>query len=275
MTGRDTVFALGAIVVAIAIAMILLVGSMAAGADESGRSRFFFVNFGGRVAQPVRAAVDAGKVPVPLRAVVPFQRGVSDTARDAAGYLLVVIGVSAVLVLGRDQVLGAYHAARGSWRDQLRVFGTGVAVLLLLVSATFLGGVVLLGALAAGFRDAPTGIQFGLQVGLMTIAVFAAGFLLVTLVGFAAASWRLGDTIFGTRVMTGWAGGIPGPLVALIGATILYVLMQLPAVGGLVAFAVVAYALGTVVVARLGPGLAAPAPPPSSGSGLTWKREEG
>jgi hypothetical protein len=53
-----------------------------------------------------------------------------------------------------------------------------------------------------------------------------------------------------------WAGGIPGPLVALIGATILYVLMQLPAVGGLVAFAVVAYALGAVVVARLG---AAPA----------------
>jgi hypothetical protein len=58
--------------------------------------------------------------------------------------------------------------------------------------------------------------------------------------------------------MTGWAGGIPGPLVALIGATILYVLMQLPAVGGLVAFVVVAYALGTVIVARLGPGPAAP-----------------
>ena len=194
----------------------------------------------------------ASEVPVPLRAVVPFQRGVSDTARDAAGYLLVVIGVSAVLVLGRDQVLGAYHAARGGWRDQLRVLGTGVAVLLLLASTTFLGGVVLLGALAAGFREAPTGIQLGLQVGLMTMAVFAAGFLLVTIVGFAAASWRLGDTLLGIPAMTRWAGGIPGPLVALIGATILYVLMQLPAVGGLVAFAVIAYALGAVVVARLG-----------------------
>ena len=256
MSGRDTVFALGAIVIALAIATILLVGSMAAGADETGRSRsFFFVNFGNRAA-PVRTAAAAGDVPIPLRAVVPFQRGVSDTARDAAGYLLVVIGVSAVLVLGRTQVLGAYHAARGTWRDQLRVLGTGVAVLLLLASATFLGGVVLLGALAAGFREAPAAIQFGLQVGLMTMAVFVAALLLVTFVGFAAASWRLGDALFGLRAVNRWAGGIPGPLVALIGATILYVLMQLPAVGGIVAVAVVAYALGAVVVARLG---AAPA----------------
>jgi hypothetical protein len=260
MSGRDTVFALGAIVVAIAIATVLLVGSMAAGADDAGRSRsFFFVNFGGRVTQPARTAGGTGDVPVPLRAVVPLQRGVSDTARDAAGYLLVVIGVSAVLVLGRAQVLGAYHAARGTWRDQLRVFGTGVAVLLLLASATFLGGVVLVGGLAAGFRNAPSEIQLGLQVGLMTMAVFAAVLLLVALIGFAAASWRLGDTIFGMRQLTRWTGGIPGPLVALIGATILYVLMQLPAVGGFVAFAVVSYALGAVVIARLGPS-AMPAP---------------
>jgi hypothetical protein len=258
MNGRDTVFALGAIVIAIAIATVLLVGSMAAGADESGRSRFFFVNFGGRVTQPVRTAVGAGDVPGPLRAVLPLQRGVSDTARDAAGYLLVVIGVSAVLVLGRAQVLGAYHAARGTWRDQLRVLGTGVAVLLLLASAMFLGGVVLVGGLAAGFREAPAGIQLGLQVGLMTMAVFAAALLLIALVGFAAASWRLGDTIFGTRALARWAGGVPGPLVALIGATILYVLMQLPAVGGLIAFAVISYALGAVIIARLGPSAMAP-----------------
>jgi hypothetical protein len=252
MTGRDTVLALGAIVIALAIATVLLVGSMAAGADETGRSRsFFFVNFGNR-ATAVRPAVAAGDVPIPLRAVVPFQRGVSDTARDAAGYLLVVIGVAAVLVLGRTQVLGAYHAARGTWRDQLRVLGTGVAVLLLLASAAFLGGVVLLGALAAGFREAPAAIQFGLQVGLMTMAVFVAALLLVTFVGFAAASWRLGDALFGLRALNRWTVGIPGPLVALIGATILYVLMQLPAVGGVVAFAVIAYALGAVVVARLG-----------------------
>ena len=255
MTRRDTVFALGAIVVAIAIATVLLVGSMGASAsDESARSRFFFVNFGGRVVQPVRTAAGAGDVPVPLRPVAPFARGVSDTARDAAGYLLVVIAVSAALVLGRDQVLGAYHAARGTWREQARVLGTGIAVLLLLASAAFLGGVVLLGTLANGFREAPAGIQFGLQIGLMTMAGLAAVVMLVALIGFAATSWRLGDTLFGTRILTGWAGRIPGPLVALIGATILYVLMQLPAVGGLVAFVVIAYALGAVVVARLGPG---------------------
>lgn len=260
MTGRDTVFALAAIVVAIAIATVLLVGSMSqsTATDEQGRPRFFFANFGGRVVQPVRTAVGTGDVPVPLRAVVPFQRGVSNTARDAAGYLLVVIAVSAALVLGRDQVLGAYHAARGTWREQLRVLGTGIAVLLLIASASFLGGVVLIGSLASGFREAPAGIQFGLQIGLMTIAVFAALFLLVAVVGFTAASWRLGDTLFGTRILTGWAGRIPAPLVALIGATILYVLMQLPAVGGLIAFVVVAYALGAVVVARIAPAAVPP-----------------
>ena len=265
MTGRDSVVALGAIVIAIAFAVILLVGSMSAAGADAGRQRFFFVNFAERGGPAVRPQTGAGSgggnaggtgggtgVPLPLRAVVPFQQGVGDAARDAAGYLLVIIGVSAVLVLGRDQVLGAYHVSRGGLRAQLRVIGTGVAVLLLLASASFLGGVVLLGTVVNGFRGVPTGIQLGLQVGLMTMAVFAAAVLLVALVGFAAASWRLGDVIFGARPMNGWAGRVPGALIALLGATILYVLMQLPAIGGIVGFAVLAYALGTVVVARLG-----------------------
>lgn len=255
MSGRDSVVALGAIVVAIGIAVILLVGSMSATSNDGARQRFFFVDFASRGSGAVRpSSTIPNTVPVPLRGVVPFQRGVSNAARDAAGYLLIIIGVAAVLVLGRDQVLGAYHASRGGWRSQLRLFGTGVAVLLLLASASFLGGVVLLGTVATGFRDAPTGIQLGLQIGLMTMAVFAAIFLLVALVGFAGASWRLGDVIFGARPMRTWAGRTPGALIALLGATILYVLMQLPVIGGLIAFAVLAYALGAVVVARLGPG---------------------
>lgn len=260
MTGRDSVVALGAIVVAVAFAVILLVGSMAAAGTEGGRERFFFVNFAAVRGTGQGARVGPGDgtgVPVPLRAVVPLQQGVSDAARDAAGYLLVVIGVSAVLVLGRDQVLGAYHASRGDLRSQLRVFGTGIAVLLLLASASFLGGVVLLGTVATGFRGVPTGIQLGLQVGLMTMAVFAAVFLLVALVGFTAASWRLGDALFGARPMRGWSGRVPGALIALLGATILYVLMQLPVIGGVAGIAVLAYALGAVVVARLGQGPAA------------------
>ena len=264
MTGRDSIVALGAIVVAIAFAVILLVGSMSAAGPDTGRQRFFFVNFAERGGSAVRPQAGGGTgggnaggtgpgtgVPIPLRGVVPFQQGVGDAARDAAGYLLVIIGVSAVLVLGRDQVLGAYRVSRGGLAAQLRVIGTGVAVLLLLASASFLGGVVLLGTVVNGFRGVPTGIQLGLQVGLMTMAVFAAAFLLVALVGFAAASWRLGDIIFGIRPMN-WAGRVPGALIALLGATILYVLMQLPAIGGVVGFAVLAYALGTVVVARLG-----------------------
>ena len=253
MTGRDPIVALGALVIAVGVAAILLVGSMSAAGPESGRERFFFVNFAGRSAPVARPAnIDGSNVPVPLRAVVPFQRGVSDAARDAAGYLLAIIGVAAVLVLGRDQVLGVYRASRGGWRSQLRVLGMGIAVLLVFASASFLGGVALLGTVATGFRGAPAGIQLGLQVGLMTMAVFAAGFLLIALVGFTAASWRLGDIIFGAGPLRRWAGTIPGALIALLGATVLYVLMQLPAIGGVVGFAVLAYALGAVVVARLG-----------------------
>lgn len=253
MTGRDSIVALGAIVVAIGIAAILLVGSMSATGADGSRQRFFFVTFAGRGAQPIRPQnVDANDVPVPLRAIVPFQRGVSDAARDAAGYLLLIIGVSAVLVLGRDQVLGAYHASRGGWRAQLRVLGTGVAVLLLLASASFLGGVVLVGTVATGFREMPTGIKFGLQVGLMSGAVLGALVLLATLVGFAAAAWRLGDAIFGLSAIASWGQRIPTALIALIGATILYALIQIPALGPFVGAVIVAYALGAVIIARLG-----------------------
>ena len=258
MTGRDSIVALGALVIAVGIAAILLVGSLSAAGPEGARERFFFVNFGARPVPVGRPAnIDGSGVPVPLRAVVPFQRGVSDLARDAAGYLLIVIGVAAVLVLGRDQVLGVYRASQGGWRAQLRVVGTGIAVLMVFASAAFLGGVVLLGTVATGFREVPAGIQLGLQVGLMTMAVFAAAFLLIGLVGFAAASWRLGDIIFGAGPLRRWAGTIPGAIVALLGASVLYGFMQLPAIGGVVGAAVLAYALGAVVVARLGQSAAA------------------
>ncbi|HEY8647940.1 MAG TPA: hypothetical protein VIM50_01085 [Candidatus Limnocylindria bacterium] len=258
MTGRDPVIALGALVIAVGIAAILLVGSMSAAGPDGARERFFFVNFASRSVPIGRPAnTDGSGVPVPLRAVVPFQRGVSDAARDAAGYLLAVIGVAAVFVLGRDQVLGVYRASRGGWRAQLRVVGMGVAVLLVFVSASFLGGVALLGTVATGFRGAPAGIQLGLQVGLMTMAVFAAGFLLIALIGFTAASWRLGDIVFGLGPLRRWAGGVPAAVIALLGATVLYVLMQLPVIGGVIALAILAYALGAVVVARLGTSSAA------------------
>ncbi len=252
MNQRDAIFVLAGIVLATGFAAILLIGTMASPPPNEGRPRFY-VNFAGRAAPSAKPNFEVERgVPPPFRAFLPFQRGVSDAARDAAGYLLILLGVAATLVLARDQVLATYHAAHGGWRSQLRVFGTGLAMLLLLASAGFLSSVVLLGTIASGFREVPVGIQFGLQIGLMATSVFGALVILVTLVGFTAAAWRLGDTIFGARPFATWGPRIPAALVALIGATILYLLIQLPLIGGALAALIVAYALGAVIVARLG-----------------------
>lgn len=252
MTQRDAIFVFAGIVLATAVAAVLLVGSMTSPAPNEGRPRFF-VDFAGRTAPSARPIEIAQRdVPVPFRPVLPFQRGVSDTARDAAGYLLVLLGVAATLVLGRDQVLATYHAARGDWRAQLRVLGTGVAVLVLLASAGFLSSVVLVSTIAAGFRQVPIGIQFGLQMGLMASAALSAFVLIVALVGFTAASWRLGDAIFAVPSLARWGQRVPPALVALVGATLLYLLAQVPVAGIAFAAAIVAYALGAVIVARLG-----------------------
>ena len=252
MNQRDAILVLAGIVLATGFAAILLVGTMASPAPNEGRPRFY-VDFAGRAAPSARPNFEIERgVPPPFRAMLPFQRGVSDAARDAAGYLLVLLGVAATLVLARDQVLATYHASRGDWRSQVRVVGTGVAVLLLLASAGFLSSVVLLGTIATGFRDVPVGIQFGLQMGLMAASVLAALVVVVTLVGFTAAAWRLGDSIFGARPFAAFGPRIPAALVALIGATILYLLIQLPWIGAAIAAFIVAYALGAVIVARLG-----------------------
>jgi hypothetical protein len=252
MTQRDAVFVFAGIVLATAIAAVLLVGSMTSSPASEGRPRFF-VDFAGRTAPSPRPIEVAERdVPVPFRPVIPFQRGVSQTARDAAGYLLVLLGVAATLVLGRDQVLATYHAARGGWRAQLRVFGTGVAVLVLLASAGFLSSVVLLSSITTGFRQVPLGIQFGLQIGLMASAALSAFVLIVALVGFTAASWRLGDALFGSRALVRWGQRVPPALVALIGATLLYLLAQVPVAGAVFAAVILAYALGAVIMARLG-----------------------
>ena len=44
---------------------------------------------------------------------------------------------------------------------------------------------------------------------------------------------------------------LPAPVIALIGATLIYIVWQIPAVGAIGIAAVVAYALGAVVTARL------------------------
>lgn len=250
MTQRDSLLVLAGVVLASAIGALLFVGTQVADAPDA-RPRVF-VSFAGRSAPPPRPVADAERsVPVPFRAFVPMQRNVSEGARDAAGYLLVLLGVSAALVLGRGPVLGAYRATNGGWRSQLRIFATGVAVLALVGSALFLASVVLLSTIAGGFRQAGGGIQLGLQAGFMAASGVAVLVLLAALIGYAAVAWRIGDAIFATRPFARWAPRIGSGIVAIIGATLLYVATQLPLIGGIAAVIIVVYSLGAVTAARL------------------------
>jgi len=95
----------------------LFVGTQVA--DAPGARPRVFVSFAARSAAPRRPIAEAQRsVPIPFRAIVPLQRHVSEAARDAAGYLLVLLGVSAALVLARGPVLGAYRATNGGWRTR-------------------------------------------------------------------------------------------------------------------------------------------------------------
>ena len=198
MTQRDSFLVLAGVLLATAIGAFLFIGTQVA--DAPGARPRVFVSFAARSAAPRRPIAEAQRsVPLPFRAIVPLQRHVSEAARDAAGYLLVLLGVSAALVLARGPVLGAYRATNGGWRTQLRVLGTGAAVVALVGSALFLASVVLLSTLAGGFRQAPGGIMFGLQAGLMAGSGIAVLVGLAALVGYAALAWRLGDALFGWR----------------------------------------------------------------------------
>src|SRR5439155_16556936 len=62
---------------------------------------------------------------------------------------------------------------------------------------------------------------------------------------------RLGDALLHTRALSRFQAQVPAPVVALGGATILFVVWQIPALGAIALAGVVAYALGAVVTARL------------------------
>lgn len=250
MTHHDSLLVLAGVVLASAIGALLFVGTQVADAPDA-RPRVF-VSFAGRSAPPLRPIADAERsVPIPFRAIVPMQRNISEGARDVAGYLLVLLAVSAALVLARGPVLGAYRATNGGWRAQLRIFATGAAVVALVGSALFLASVVLLSTLAGGFRQAPGGIQFGLQAGFMAGAGIAVIVGLAGLIGYSALAWRIGDALFGSRPLARWAPRVGPGIVALIGATLLYLAMQLPLVGGVAGIVVLLYSLGAVTATRL------------------------
>ncbi|HZP95446.1 MAG TPA: hypothetical protein VFC31_03785 [Candidatus Limnocylindria bacterium] len=257
MTRRDALVVLGALVLAIGVSTVLYVGAVATEPGTTARAtelrparpRIFF-DFRG-TPPPARTIADAQDRVGPLGAIVPFQRNVSDGARDAAGFLLVILVTATTLVLANDRVVSAYRASLGGWRTQVRVLLAGFAMLGLGFSATALAWVVYLGYVATNARGGPFGVPAALQLGLAAFGVILVFLLVVLAVGFSAAAWRLGDAIFRPRALARFGSTIPAPAIALIGATLLYLVWQIPAIGPLTLLAVVAYSLGAVVSARL------------------------
>ena len=251
MKQRDAMLVLAAVVLAVGVSAILLASSLASAPSAlSQRPGIFFSPRNSP--PPARSVIEAQRdLPAPLQPIVPVQRGLTDTARDAAGYLLILLGTSAALVLARDQVVSTYRASLGGWRVQLRVLGSGLAVIGVGASAAALAWIVFLGSVStlrnAGFIGVPAALQVGLAA--FSVAIVVAG--LAALVGFAAASWVLGDALFRIRGLRRYGERVPTPLIALLGATLIYIAWQLPYLGAFAVVAALAYALGAVVTARL------------------------
>jgi hypothetical protein len=254
MTQRDIVIVLATLAIAVGLSAILFVGAVGtartAAPEPVARPRVFFDSSNNL--PPGLTVVDAQRrVAGPLQAIVPLQRGISDTARDAAGLFLTLLLTASTLVLANDQVVAVYRASLGGWRSQARVLAAGFIVLGLAISTAGLAWVVYLNFVTGALRDSPLGAPAALQVGMTGFAVLCVFALLALLVGFAATAWRLGDALLHTRALSRFQTQIPAPVVALAGATILFVLWQIPALGAFALAAVVAYAIGAVVTARL------------------------
>ena len=247
MRQRDALIVLGAVMLAVGISAILIASSLAAASP--GRRIFFDAR---NSPPPARTVTEAQReVPLALQPIVPVQRGITDAARDTAGYLLTLLATAAALVLAREQVVSTYRASFGGWRSQLRVLLSGLAVLGIGASAAALAWIVFLGSVATLRNAGLVGVPAALQVGLAAFSVVVVAAGLVALVGFAAASWRLGDALFRVGRLRRYNGRVPPPLIALLGASLIYIAWQLPYLGALAVVGALAYALGAVVTARL------------------------
>jgi len=247
MKQRDALIVLGAVMLAVGISAILLASSLA---SASPNRRIFFD--ARNSPPPARTVIEAQRgLPGALQPIVPVQRGLTDTARDAAGYLLILLATSGALVLARDQVVSTYRASFGGWRSQLRVLLSGLAVIGVGASATALAFIVYLGSVASLRNAGLVGVPAALQVGLATFSVVLVAAGVAALIGFAAASWRLGDALFSVPRLRRYNGRVPAPLIALLGATLIYISWQLPYLGAVAVVGVLSYALGAVVTARL------------------------
>lgn len=250
MTQRATLLVLAGVLLAAAASILFLTSAVATPRLREGPSRIAITR---QTPLPTRRPVEVVQRQLPpdlrfLAPVVIVQRGISDTARDAAGLLLVLLLTSGTLVVARDQVVRAHAASAGDLRAQARVLGIGVGVLFAVASVVALSAIVALGALAG---RPPDTFRFGLQLlfGLVAVLLLVVG--APALVGFSAAAWRVGVALLGAAPWRRLGERIPAPVAAVLGAALLYLAAQLPAVGALVAAVVLAYALGAFVLARL------------------------
>ena len=260
MSDRGIGALLAALVLAAVLGLVLYVG--AAGARSAGAGAIEpRVFFGDRPPPAARTIAQIQeRVPPAVRPIVPVQRQIAAASREAAAYLLVLMAVGAALVFARGPVLAAYRATLGGWRAHLRALGLGVALLAVIGSALFLMFTSMLGVVAGPatrFEGARGGFSLGpaslLQVGITAIAVAIVLMAIVAAVGAAAAAWRLGDSILSLRPLARFGRATPPILIALLGASLAYLVTQLPIVGNLALVAAVAYSLGTVAAARLAP----------------------
>jgi hypothetical protein len=265
MTDRGIALLAGALVVAAVLGMILFTGAIGMRFEAAGEARRPGVFVGDRPPPAARTIEQVqARLPAAVRPIVPMQRQVASAFRDAAAYLLILLGVAAALVFARGAVTAIYRSSLGGWRVHARALVLGAALLAVMASALFLLFVVMLGSAVGSDRQVGTavgpapGVGAGaafaplLQVGVTAVSVALVLVGLVGLVGLAAASWRLGDAILSLRPLTRLAQGTPATLVALLGVSLIYLLAQVPFIGPMIGMAAVAYAIGSVAAARLG-----------------------
>lgn len=251
MTERATLLVLAGVLVAAAISLIFFSSVLVAARPPEGRPGVL-VGSGPAPSRPPIAVVQQ-RLPQDLRFLAPVvvvQRNISDAARDGAGLLLALLLTSGTLVVARDQVVRVYAASSGGWRAQARVLGIGLGVLFALASAVLLAAIFFLGALAGRPLDL---FRFGVQFLFGVVAVLSLVVLLPALLGYAAASWRVGMSILAAPPWRRATERIPAAGATLLGAALLYLLAQLPGVGWVIGLAVLAYALGAFVLTRLAP----------------------
>ncbi|MEX2046054.1 MAG: hypothetical protein WEE03_02750 [Chloroflexota bacterium] len=265
MSDRGVGVALVTVVLAAVLGLVLFIG--AAGARSAGTGavepRLFFGDRPPPAARTIAQIQE--RLPGAVRPLVPVQRQIALVFSEAAGYLLVLLAVGTALVFARGAVLAAYRVTLGGWRAHLRSLALGGALLAVIGSALFLLFMATLGVVAGppspvavgrgGFALGPASL---LQVGTTAIGVAIVLIAIVATIGFAAAAWRLGDAALSLRPLARLGQATPPTLIALLGASLVYLVTQIPLIGQMALVLALAYALGTAAAARLAPAPAGP-----------------